>query len=145
MAEQKHFFDPLADEGAHFGHDFAHGAAPFTAALLRNDAEGAGVRTTIHDGHGSGNGGLFTHQIGRKHHLPILPCVALGGGRFLHRLRLLLGQMGDQRLAISGGFHEHIHKGKFFLERLVAAHADNAPHDGDGLIGELLFEGAQGV
>ncbi len=50
LAQQRHLFDALSNQGTNFGRDFAHRPAALSPTPVGDDAEGADVVAAVHDG-----------------------------------------------------------------------------------------------
>ena len=55
LAQQRHLAHALGDQAAHLAHDLVQRPAALDAAAEGDDAEGAGVRAAVDDGHVGGH------------------------------------------------------------------------------------------
>ncbi len=141
LAQQGHFPDPLARQGAHLARDLPDAPALLRASPERDDAERAGVRAAINDRHVSAD--QVSLLVQGQSQVAVLQSVT--GFE-------LLGLLGDQALLKPSLFKKRDHGGRVAWshedvdEREAppqgqgVAHADQAAHQADHLIWVLLLQ-----
>ena len=108
LTQQGDFFDALRRQRADFGDDIAHGAAALDAALVGDDAVGAGVRAAVDDRNMRAD--QLPLLVDGQQQVAVHDFEAAGGFVGFEGADLALGEMRDERAGV-GGRREDIYHG----------------------------------